>query len=107
LPFLLQAKRNHGQTEKFFEMNTGIYNNNFTSAFNRLLAKAKVTCYQIHQFSYLDQSYLSRLKNGSKKNPSPETIMKIALAIAWFSKEITLYDIETLFNSVGRSMNVK
>ena len=55
----------------------GIYQNNFTEAFLKLLAKSGVNCYQIHQFTHLDQAYLSRLKSGERNNPSPETIVKI------------------------------
>ena len=87
-------------------METGLYNNDFSSTFNKLLAIADVSCYQIHQFSSLDQGYLSNLRNGKKNNPSPETIVKIALALTHFSNRIKLYDIESLFRSAGRSIHV-
>ena len=51
-----------------------------------------------------EQAYLSRLKNGKRKNRSPETIMKISLAFTHWSKDIKLYEIEKLLNSVGRSI---
>lgn len=85
----------------------GIYQNNFAEAFSKLLHKYGITRYQIHQYSYLDQAYLSRLKNGKKKNPSPETIMKISLAFCNIESNIKLYEIEDLFNSVGRSLVIK
>ena len=81
-----------------------IYEKNFSEAFCRLLNKSGVTCYQIHQYTHLDQAYLSRLKNGVKNNPSPETIMKISLGICHFAENIKLSDIEDLFNAVGRSL---
>ena len=81
-----------------------IYKNNFSEAFCKLLDKSKVTCYQLHQYTHLDQAYLSRLKNGVKTNPSPETIMKISLGICHFATNIKLSEIEDLFNSVGWSL---
>ena len=85
----------------------GIYQNNFAEAFSKLLHKYEITRYQIHQYSHLDQAYLSRLKNGEKKNPSPETIMKISLAFCNLESNIKLYEIEDLFNSMGRSLVIK
>ena len=85
----------------------GLYQNNFAKAFSKLIAKSGVTCYQIHKFTHLDQAYLSRLKSGEKAIPSPETIVKIGLAICHFSDKIKLSDIEVLFNSAGRSLRIK
>jgi len=85
----------------------GLYENNFTEAFLKLITKSGVTRYQIHQFTHLDQAYLSRLKSGEKNNPSPETIVKIGLAICHFNNKITLSDIELLLNSTGRSLRIK
>ncbi len=82
----------------------GIYEDNFSAVFAHLLRDSGVTCYQISEFTGLNQPYLSRLRSGERKNPSPETIMKISLALAHFSKNITIYDIECLFHSVGRSL---
>ncbi len=84
----------------------GLYQNNFTEAFSKLIAKSGVSCYRIYQFTHLDQAYLSRLKSGGKANPSPETIVKIGLAICNFSDKIKLSDIEVLFNSTGRSLRI-
>jgi hypothetical protein len=85
----------------------GLYQNNFTEAFLKLITKSGVTPYQIHQFTHLDQAYLSRLKSGEKNNPSPETIVKIGLAICHFNDKIKLSDIEVLLNSTGRSLRIK
>jgi len=85
-------------------MAMGLYTNDFSKAFSDLLKKGGVTCYQINQYTDLDQAYLSRLKNGGKNNPSPETIVKIAIALSHLGKGIELYDIEGLFNSVRRSI---
>jgi len=86
-------------------METGLYNNDFSKAFNGLLEKANVSCYQISQYSYLDQGYLSCLRKGTE-SPSPETVVKISLALVHFSDITTISDIEHLFNSVGRSIRI-
>jgi transcriptional regulator with XRE-family HTH domain len=84
----------------------GIYENDFCVVFTELLKKSGVSCYQISQFTHLDQAYLSRLKNGKRENPSPETIIKIGLALIYYSDKIKIYDIQRLFKSVGRSLNL-
>ncbi len=84
----------------------GLYHNNFAEAFSKLITKSGVTCYQIHQFTHLDQAYLSRLKSGERDSPSPETIMKIGLAICHFNDKIKISEIEILFKSVGRSLRI-
>ena len=88
-------------------MEKGLYSNDFSRAFSGLLEKGGVTCYQVGQFSGLDQAYLSRLRHGEKGNPSPETLMKIALALVHWSDKVGLHDIECLFNSAGRSLLVR
>ena len=87
---------------------TGLYESNeFSVVFSRLLEKTGVSCYRISQFAHLDEAYLSRLRSGEKKNPGPETVVKIALAMAHFSPKVDLYDVEVLLNSVGRSILLK
>ena len=81
-----------------------LYASDFSVIFSKLLEKTGVTCYQISQYSHLDQAYLSRLKNGEKKNPSPETIVKISVALAHFNDKVNLNDVEDLFKTLGRSI---
>ena len=87
-------------------MQEALYNKDYSVAFDRALKKANISCYRISEFSHIDQGYLSCLRNGTKKNPSPETVMKISLALVHFSEKIILIDIERLFNSVGRSIRI-
>ena len=82
----------------------GLYSNNFAQVFCNLLSRTGISCYQINQYTHLDQSYLSRFRNGQKHNPSPETIVKISLALVHFSDKVGLYDIEAMFKAVGRSL---
>jgi len=86
---------------------TGIYSNGFSRAFSDLLVRTGVSCYDISQYSHLDQGYLSRLRNGHKSNPSPETIMRIGLALAHLGKDVRLTDVEKLFRAEGRTLFLK
>ena len=89
------------------EIKAGLYSNNFSRVFSNLLEKTGVSCYQIHKYTNLTEAYLSRLRNGEKSNPSVETIVKIALAMAHDSEKFSLPDAESLFHSVGRSLTPK
>ncbi len=84
----------------------GLYSTNFSEVFSTLLAKTGISCYQVSQYSHLDQAYLSRLKSGQKQNPGTETIIKISLALTHYSVKIELHDVQRLFKSVGRSLDV-
>ena len=83
-----------------------IYINEFSEVLSTLLEKNRISCYEISQYTHLDQAYLSRLRSGERKNPSPETIIKIGLALTHYSDKIKLHDIQKLFRSVGRSLNM-
>lgn len=82
------------------------YSSDFARAFDSLLKKTGVSCYAIQKLTGIDEGYLSCLRSGKKGNPSPEIIIKIAIAVANLSTrdEDILYDIENLFNAVGRSI---
>jgi len=81
-----------------------IYTNNFSKVFDKVLSETGVSCYQISGYSGLDGGYLSRLRSGQKDNPSPETTIKICIAIAHYSEKAKLHDIEALFNATGRTL---
>jgi hypothetical protein len=85
----------------------GIYSDEFSDIFSNLLEKYDVSCYKIHKYSHLDQGFLSHLRNGQKLNPSPETILKIALTLVHNSSKIKVSEINQLFKAVGRSLNIK
>ena len=84
-----------------------LYSQDFAQVFSELLERSGVSCYQIAAFTGLGQSYLSRLRSGGKRNPSPETLVKITVALTHFSDRITIDDIERVFRSVGRSIRVR
>jgi len=81
-----------------------LFANKFSEEFSALLEKTDVSCYKISQYTCLDQAYLSRLKSGEKQNPSPETVMKISLALAYYSNKAKLRDIQKLFKAIGLSI---
>ena len=84
---------------------TEVWVSEFSPAFSRLLKETGITVYQISQYTHLDEAYLHRLKTGERKNPSPTTIIKIALAFAHLSPEFRIYEAERLFNSTGRTIS--
>ena len=81
-----------------------LYSKNFAKSFSEVLQNSQISCYKLSQYSHLDEGYLSCLRNGTKVNPSPETIVRICLSIAHYSNKPTLLDFEKLFNSTGRSL---
>jgi transcriptional regulator with XRE-family HTH domain len=81
-----------------------LYSEDFSNIFSDLIGENGITCYQISQYSGLDQGYLSRLKKVEMNNPSPKTIVKIAVSLAHCNKEISITDIKRLFNACGRSL---
>lgn len=87
-------------------MKEGLYNNQFSEVFSKLLEKSRASCYSISNYSGVDQAYLSRLKNGEKGNPSPEMVVRIALGLVHCSSRISLHDIEELLNSTGRTLRI-
>ena len=82
-----------------------LYGEDFAKILSNLLDKHGITCYKLAQYSHLDQGFLSRLRSGELKNPSPETVVKISVSLAHWSADITIWDIENLFNACGRSLN--
>jgi transcriptional regulator with XRE-family HTH domain len=87
------------------EYEMALYTNKFPEEFSKLLEKTNITPYKISAYTGLTESYLSRLKSGEKQNPSPEAIVKISLAIVYYSDKATLYDIQKLFKSRGLSID--
>ncbi len=80
------------------------YSTDFSKVFSDLTEKFGVKRSRISQYTHLDQPYLGRLKSGEKNNPSPETVIKISLALVHYSEDISLSDIERLFKATGRSI---
>jgi len=81
-----------------------LYASDFSKVFSTLLEENGISCYKISRYTHLDEAYLSRLKNGGKHDPSPETLIKISLGLAHYGNHVQLHDIQRLFKSVGRSI---
>ena len=83
-----------------------LFSNNFSKAFSRILELSGVSCYKLAKYTDIHESYLSRLRNGNKQNPSPEIIVRICIGIALctMNNKLGLHDFEDLFRSVGRSI---
>lgn len=88
------------------DMDRTKYSSNFSQVFREILAKAEVSCYQISQYSHVDEAYLSRLKKGKKCNPSPEIVIRINLGLVRHSEKINIYDVEELFRSIGIFLHI-
>ena len=88
-------------------MREGLYSDQFSKIFAKLLVKSGTSCYKISQYSGVDEAYLSRLKNGEKGNPSPEVVIRIALGLVHSCSKISVYDVEELLESTGRTLKIK
>ena len=74
----------------------------FSSTFSKLLSKHGLSCYKVHQFTGIDQAYLSRLRNGQKEDPRPRTLYLIGLALVHYIPQLQLEEVEELLHSAGR-----
>lgn len=81
-----------------------IYLGDFAKEFGKVLRETGVSIYKIASYTGLDEGYLSRLKSGEKQHPSPETIVKIGLALTHYSEKVTIHNVEQLFKATGRSI---
>ena len=81
-----------------------LYSGEFSKAFSALLQENGISCYEVSKYSYLDQAYLSRLKNGERQKPSVEVVVRIGLALAHCSDKVSLYHIDELLKTTGRSL---
>jgi len=84
-----------------------LYPNGFRNQFNNLLSESGTSCYQLAQFSEVDEAYIHRLKTGEKTNPSVEVVMRLALAFMHFNSKIGINETNELFHAIGRSLDTK
>ena len=68
----------------------------FAETLKRLRIKAGKSRYQLWKFSGIDQSYISKLENGDKVNPSRSTVVLLGMGLLHACDEIDLSDIEEL-----------
>ena len=68
----------------------------FAETLKRLRTKAGKSRYQLWKFSGIDQSYIAKLENGDKVNPSRSTVVLLGMGLLHACDEIDLSDIEEL-----------
>ena len=82
-----------------------LYPNGFHNQFNKLLTQSGASCYQLAQFSGVNEGYIHRLKTGEKTNPGVEVVMRLALAFVHFDSKIGLHQIDELLYTINRSLD--
>ena len=85
-------------------MARGVFSNNFSQVFRELVQKSRATGHKISQYSDVDEPYIYHLIKGTKKNPSPEIVVRISLALVHLSEKITVGDIDELLKSIGHTL---
>jgi len=68
----------------------------FAETLKRLRIKAGKSRYQLWKFSGIDQSYIAKLENGDKVNPSRSTVVLLGMGLLHACDEIDLSDAEEL-----------
>ncbi|MCL5960215.1 MAG: helix-turn-helix domain-containing protein [Chloroflexi bacterium] len=79
----------------------GAVRSEFAELLQVLRERAKKSRYELHKVTGLDQAYLKRLEDGSKTNPSRETVLMLCFALARGNEDIHLEDIDELLLSAG------
>ncbi len=73
----------------------------FASLLRHLRIRARKSRYALHKATGLDQAYLKRLEEGSKVNPSRETVLMLAFALVRGNETIQLEDLDELLLAAG------
>ena len=71
----------------------------FSNTLKRLRERCGKSRYRLAQLSGLDKGYLGRLESGKRRNPSRDTVMKIALALVEGSTQVSIHDVNELLLS--------
>ena len=73
----------------------------FSEQLRMLRHKARKSKYRVAQYSGIDQSYILRLENGEKANPSRDVVLMLAFALARNSDAVGIDDVEELLWAAG------
>ena len=68
----------------------------FSVLLKRTRESAGKSRYSLAQFSGVDQAYILRLESGERQNPSRDVVVKLALALVFDSRSVTLDDVNSL-----------
>ena len=73
----------------------------FGETLKTLRSKADKSRYRLAQYSGLDEAYILRLESGARQNPSRDSVMKLCLALAANSEDVSINDVNTLILAAG------
>ena len=68
----------------------------FAGTLKRLRIKAGKSRYQLWRFTGVDQTYIARLENGEKNNPSRSTVILLGMGLVHSSTRINIADVDEL-----------
>ena len=66
-----------------------------------LRLKADKSRYRLARYSGLDEAYILRLESGERQNPSRDSVMKLSLALAANSEDVSINDVNLLLLAAG------
>lgn len=73
----------------------------FAQLLRDLRERARKSRYELHKVTGLDQAYLKRLEDGSKSNPSRETVLMLCFALVRGNEVLGIEDIDELLLAAG------
>ena len=73
----------------------------FSELLQDLRERARKSRYELHKVTGLDQAYLKRLEDGSKTNPSRETVLMLSFALVRGNEAIQIDDVDELLLAAG------
>jgi len=91
--------RLHRHIDRFKEPDTP-----FQKTLNKLMNKCKIPTYALAQVADVDPSYLQRLRNGERRRPGRDVVIRLATAMAEYSEVISDKDVRRLIESAGHTV---
>ena len=68
----------------------------FSQTLRRLRLQSGKSRYKLAQYSGISEAYLLRLESGERRNPSRDTVLKLALALVAGASSVSLCDVNEL-----------
>ena len=68
----------------------------FSETLKRLRLQSGKSRQELAQYSGLNEAYLFRLESGERRNPSRDTVIKIALALVSGTTAVSIQDVNEL-----------
>ena len=73
----------------------------FAKTLRKIRTKSGKSNYRLAQYSGLDEAYILRLESGERQNPSRDSVMKLCLALAANSEDVSINDANALLLAAG------